>query len=248
MHAEKSEALVIRQADFSESSRVVTLLTRDFGKISCLAKGAKRLRSSFEVSLDLLSQCHIVFLPKSSGALDLLTESRLIKRFQPRQGSLPHLYAGYYVAELLNALLEEADPHPELYLSAVETLSQLEQLDSIFLPVSRFELSILREIGQLPDFEICTICQSEISADESARFWVSQSGLICSRCGDSEYQTTEFHPESLVLLRQLAEESGDSHSEQLPSPRQKQEIRRLLSSAMSHTLGRRPKTLPLLKF
>jgi len=248
MSTEKSEALVIRQADFSESSRVVTLLTKDFGKISCLAKGAKRLRSSFEVSLDLLSQCQIVFLQKSSGTLDLLTESRLIRRFQPQPGSLSHLYAGYYVAELLNALLEEADPHPDLYDAAVQTLAKLERNESIFDPVSRFELSTLREIGQLPDFESCTICHSEVSADESARFWVSQSGLICSRCGDSEYQTTEFHPGSLHLLRQLAEEGGEPSPEHPVTSRQKQEIRRVLTSAISHALGRRPKTLSLLKF
>ncbi|WP_437224871.1 DNA repair protein RecO [Planctomicrobium sp. SH661] len=248
MSAEKSDALVIRQADFSESSRVVTLFTRDFGKISCLAKGAKRLRSAFEVSLDLLSQCRIVFLPKSSGSLDLLTESQLIKRFQPQAGSLSHLYAGYYIAELLNALTEEGDPHPELYAFSVETLARLEQIDSIFDPVCRFELSLLREIGQIPDFETCTICQSEISSDDSSRFWVTQSGLICSSCGTSEYQTAEFQPGVLSLLRQLAAEGGSPVQVNELNPRHKKEIRKLLTAAISHVLGKRPKTLPLLNF
>jgi len=248
MSAEKSDAIVIRQADFSESSRVVTLFTRDFGKISCLAKGAKRLRSAFEVSLDLLSQCQIVFLQKSSGTLDLLTESKLIKRFQPSPGSLSHLYAGYYIAELLNALTEEGDPHAELYQSAVRTLADIESPGSVAEPVSRFELSILREIGQLPDFESCTICHSEISSDESVRFWVSQSGLICSSCAGSEYQTTEFHSESLQLLRHLADEEETAASGMDWNPRQKKEIRKLLASAMTHVLGRRPKTLSLLSF
>jgi len=248
MSAEKTEALVIRLADFSESSRVVTLFTKDFGKISCLAKGAKRLRSAFEVSLDLLSQCQIVFLQKSSGTLDLLTESKLVKRFQPSPGSLSHLYAGYYLAELLSALTEEGDPHPELYQQAVRTLAALELSISVAEPVSRFELSVLREIGQIPDFESCTICQSEISSGESARFWVSQSGLICSKCGHSEYQTAEFHPESLQIIRQLAnDEENDTFSAEW-NPRQKKEIRQLLGSAITHTLGKRPKTLSLLKF
>ena len=59
MSSEKSDAIVIRQADFSESSRVLTLFTRDFGKISCLAKGVKRLKTAFEGSLDLLSECSV---------------------------------------------------------------------------------------------------------------------------------------------------------------------------------------------
>jgi DNA repair protein RecO len=246
MAAEKTDAFVIRQADFSESSRVVTLFTRTFGKISCLAKGAKRLRSSFEVSLDLLSECRIVFLPKSSGSLDLLTESQLIQRFQPLHGSLPHLYAGYYVAELLNALLEDSDPHETLYETVRQTLSTLSSPAPIFVPVSRFELSLLREIGQLPDFNTCTICQREIEDQETPRFWVSQSGLICSSCGSSEYQTTEIESGTLSLLRQLASEEQIPHQEPTFTPRQKKELRRILTAAISHVLGRRPKTLPLL--
>lgn len=246
MSAEKTDALVIRLADFSESSRVVTLFTRDFGKISCLAKGAKRLRSAFEVSLDLLSQCRVVFLQKSSGNLDLLTESQLVKRFQPQAGSLPHLYAGYYVAELLNALTEAGDPHPDLFQVAIRALRQLELQQSIFEPVACFELSILREIGQLPDFDTCMICHSEIEAGETSRFWVSQSGLICSRCGCSEYQTTEFQPETLSALRQLALSGGSGMDITPINSRQKKELRKLLTAAISHVLGRRPKTLSLL--
>ena len=50
---EKTEGIVIRQADFSESSRVVTFFTRDFGKISALAKGAKRLKGPFQAAIHL---------------------------------------------------------------------------------------------------------------------------------------------------------------------------------------------------
>lgn len=246
MPAEKTEALVIRQADFSESSRVVTLFSKDFGKISCLAKGAKRLRSAFEVSLDLLSQCSILFLAKSHGTLDLLTESQLIRRFIPKAGSISHLYAGYYVAELLNALTEEGDPHPELFETAVGTLFRLEREPLIFDPVSRFEISILRALGQLPDFDTCTICQSEIPEGESARFWVSQSGLICSRCGHSEYETAEFQSGSLSILRRLADEARPDVESVEVTPRQQKELRKLLTAAISHVMGRRPKTLPLL--
>lgn len=66
MSQEKTHALVIRLVDWSESSRVVTLFTRDFGKIGVIAKGAKRLRSAFEAGLDLLSECRIVFLRKAA--------------------------------------------------------------------------------------------------------------------------------------------------------------------------------------
>ena len=81
MAAEKATALVLRTTDWSETSRIATLWTRELGKVRALAKGGRRLRSSFESALDLLTVCSIVLIRKSSGSLDLLTEAQVVRRF-----------------------------------------------------------------------------------------------------------------------------------------------------------------------
>src|SRR6266700_6940006 len=101
MAAEKALALVLRTTDWSETSRIATLWTRDFGKVRVLAKGGRRLKANFETALDLLTVCSIVFLRKSSGGLDLLTEAQVVRRFPRLRNNLPALYAGYYIAESL---------------------------------------------------------------------------------------------------------------------------------------------------
>src|SRR6478672_6151478 len=121
MSAEKSLAIVLRTIEFSETSVVATLFTERFGKISALAKGARRPKGPFESALDLLSLCRIVFLRKSSDALDLLTEAKLERRFRVVGRDLSNLYAAYYLAELLNELTDSADPHPELFDAADAT-------------------------------------------------------------------------------------------------------------------------------
>jgi DNA repair protein RecO (recombination protein O) len=126
MSSEKTLAIVIRIVEFSETSCVVTLFTRDFGKIGALAKGARRQKSSFESALDLLGVCRIVFLHKSSEALDLLTEAKLERRFRAASRDLTRLYAGYYIAELLRDLTDRGDPHPDLFDAANEALLALE--------------------------------------------------------------------------------------------------------------------------
>ena len=100
MSAEKTDAIMLRLVEFSETSLVVTMLTRDFGKISALAKGARRPKGPFESALDLLSHSRIVFLHKNTDALDLLTEAKLQRRFRAGDRDLQRLYAGYYIAEL----------------------------------------------------------------------------------------------------------------------------------------------------
>src|SRR5271165_5361102 len=112
---EKASAIVLRTTDWSETSRIATLWTRELGKVRAVAKGGRRLRSSFESALDLLTLCSIVLLRKSSGGLDLLTEAQVVRRFPRLRSDLGALYAAYYVAELLADLTEDYDPHPTLF-------------------------------------------------------------------------------------------------------------------------------------
>src|SRR5262245_31411575 len=122
MAAEKALALVVRGTDWSETSRITTLFTREYGKIRALAKGGRRLKSSFDCAFDLLSVCRIVYLRRVSGGLDLLTEARLEEQFPILRRDLSALYAGYYFAELLAEGTQDYDPHPALFDVALETL------------------------------------------------------------------------------------------------------------------------------
>src|SRR4029077_5442289 len=159
MSSEKATALVLKVVEFSEISSIVTLFTREFGKVRGLAKGARRPKGPFESALDLLALCRIVFLRKSSDALDLLTEAKLERRFRAADRDLSSLYAGYYVAELLNELTDDADPHPELFDAASDTLLALAGGRSTVLAlVVRFELLALRLLGHLPSLDACVEC------------------------------------------------------------------------------------------
>lgn len=248
MSQEKAEALVIRRADWSESSRVVTLLTREFGKISALAKGAKRLRSQFEAGLDLLSVSRIVFLRKSSSSLDLLTESQLIARFQPSSKSLTSLYGGYYLAELLSGLTEEYDPHPRLYEVAVETLRRLETDTDARPIIIRFELLLLRELGQLPEFDACLVCGRPVSPTRTYAYWVGQGGLLCDACRRPEYKQPPIDATTIAVLKQLSGDAPDAAINLVPSPEQLTQLRHITTAAVSHVLERRPSTLRYLNF
>lgn len=258
MSLEKAQAIVLRMADFSESSRVVTLFTREFGKLAVVAKGARRLKSAFEAALDLLSVCNIVFIRKSSAGLDILTEAKLAKRFKPRAGDLNSLYAGYYVAELLEALSEEYDAHPLLFDQAVAALDRFAGEDiPPNLSILRFELTILREIGQLPALSECISCGAPLEPGQPAEFRAVHGGLMCLQCraagahsaaapddwssSAGEHDPDLVSPGALQGLRQLAAENDLPWQRLAISPSQLREIRRIVTAAISHVLGRRPR-------
>ena len=243
MSSEKSPAIVIRQADFSESSRVVTLFTRNFGKVAALAKGAKRLKGPFDAALDLLAVCDVVFIRKSSSGLDILTEAKLQQRFKPRPGDLGSLYAGYYVAELLDALSEEHDPHPLLYDESVLALERLADDLPLAISVMRFELVILREIGQLPAFDACLSCGQPVGAASRYGFQVSQGSLICQNCFGDEAPRYCVTPGTAAAMKTLAGTSPLAVRNLAISPSQMREMRAVVNASIAHTLGRKPKTL-----
>lgn len=248
MDAEKTEALVIRLADFSNTSRVVTLFTRDFGKVSAIAKGGKRLKGPFDTALDLLSETAVVFLRKHSSALDILTEARLKVRFRPHPNNIGSFYAGCYIADLLACMTIEDDPHPTLYDSAATALRFFMEHPDYRLGLLRFELILLRELGHLPALDSCIHCGDVLELTGMFSFWVAQGGLLCPRCQQQEYSQHHLQAGSVALMKHLLESTDVSLTHTTASPRQLQEIRHTLTAAISAILGHRPKTLRYLQF
>ncbi|MCA9132791.1 MAG: DNA repair protein RecO, partial [Planctomycetales bacterium] len=159
MAAEQSEAIVLRVWPWSETSLIASLYTREFGKLSVLAKGARRPKSPFEAALDLLSICRVVFIPKAGDTLDLLTEAKLQQRFRAGSRDLLRLYAGYYVVELLDQLTDKGDPQPAIYDLAVASIHALAEPDAeVAAVVLRLELQMLRQAGHLPSWRYCGHC------------------------------------------------------------------------------------------
>ncbi len=184
MAAEKALALVLRTTDWSDTSRIATLWTREFGKVRALAKGGRRLRSNFESALDLLTLCRIVLLRKSSGGLDLLTEAQVARRFPGLTARLPALYAAYYVAELLADGTAENDPHPQLFdeaLAALEVLAEPTE-GAIGPRLVRFELVLLRELGYSPLLDTCAICAASVGGS-GLSFSAAAGGVVCAGAG-----------------------------------------------------------------
>lgn len=246
MPAVRTLALVLRSVDVFETSKVVTAFTRDLGKVSALAKGARRLKSPFQAGLDLLSVCDIVVLHKASEALDLVTEAVLTERFDSLRRELPALFAGYYISELLDELTDHHDPHPRLFDAAVVTLRHLG--DSALRPgrVLRFELACLRELGHMPALEDCVHCGERVEArGEAVAFGLATGGVLCPGCRPGQPHVATLSGRTLEAMRALAA-PGPSWRAIDYRPAVLGPLRATLGAVLSHLMGRRPRMLPYL--
>lgn len=246
---EKAEAIVIRQADFSESSRVVTLFSKEFGKFGCLAKGAKRLKGPFDAALDLLSTCRIVFIRKSEGALSLLTQASLVQRFSPVSTQLSSLYGGYYVAELLNGLTEDFDPDARIFDTARAALEQLsDSAGDAGAAIVQFEITLLRLTGHFPDLTECSVCGEPVAVSGRFTHWVGQGGILCSSCRRPEFADRSISAGSIAVLQQITKEESMLAGRVRMTRQQAAECHQVAVSVITNVLGRKPGTLRYLKF
>jgi DNA repair protein RecO (recombination protein O) len=242
--AEKTTALVVKVVDFSETSKVATLFTRDWGKIGALAKGARRLRGPFEAGLDLLTVCRIVCIRKRSDSLDLLTEAEVIKRFRARE--VGGYYAGCYVAELLVELTEEDDPHERLFDAAVETLDRLAERGYDPLTVLHFELAALGEAGFLPTLDRCVVCGQEALSAARGFFGIAAGGVLCANCRPGQSKVVSLSTGALRTLETLAASGGQAWQRLQPGPGVLGEVRSIVSGCLTHVLGHPPRMLAIL--
>lgn len=247
MPAEKATALVLRVIDFSESSCIVTLFTREFGKIGALAKGGRRPKGPFESALDLLAICRVVFLRKSSDVLDLLTEAKLERRFRPPGRSLAALYAGYYIAELVNELTDQYDPHPDLFDLCANTLESISEGGDPASEVLRFELRSLRILGHQPALKECAECGARPAAGARLAFGLLHGGMLCEACRVGKRPIVQLSHDAWQLLWEAGRGRRESSRNQeespadVPSRKGYGEARAVMNQYLNHLVGHRLK-------
>lgn len=181
---ESTTAIVLRARDYSESDRIVTLLTREFGKLSGIAKGAKASRRRFERKLEPFSHVNLFFKRRPQGQLVFITRAEPGDSAPPQiEDDLGKIALGSYMLELADALTSEEAEATDAYhvlARALETLGG----GAVTLALRQsFELNLLRVAGFGLDFARCRICgMAEAGIGGAVYFVVARGGIVCLRC------------------------------------------------------------------
>ncbi|MDR2641386.1 MAG: DNA repair protein RecO [Planctomycetaceae bacterium] len=256
---ENDEAVVIHSVDFSETSLIVTLFTKRFGKIEAIAKGGRRLKSPFESALDILTRINVTFIQKKNDALDILTESQLIRRFHVTQNNLHGLYAAYYIAELVNLFTERNLPNSRLYNLTSEKLCAFEKSDSINYHIAQFEFQLLYENGTKPVLSYCAECGTKIeitNPNQLIPFRQAAGGVICNKCVEKNRKFQQHYTliknETLKILKHFETEINNKiNNKQCTnlqlSNKSINETLNLLNNCINYQLGSQPRTQKYLK-
>ena len=182
----KDKAVCLRKADYSETSQVLTLFTMDSGKISTIAKGAKRKKSAFDGPIEVFAYGDIVFAESRSEKLATLTEFQQKPIFLNLRKDLFGLNCAFFAAELMEAFTHDNDPHRELFDNFIRFLNDVQDAEDDFNSLALlilFQLALLNDIGSKPVLDGCANCKSAFDNKWRNAFFSSlANGFVCPDC------------------------------------------------------------------
>jgi DNA repair protein RecO (recombination protein O) len=169
-------AIVLKRRDMGEADRLLTVLTRDRGKLTLLAKGVRKLASRKAGHVEPFT--HVDLLAAKGKSLDLVTQAETLAAHRALREDLWRSAWGYYVVELADAFTQDADPNELLFDLLLETLERLDGGAEPALTVRYYEVHLLALAGYQPQLFRCIQCQ-ELLKPQVNFLSIERGGILC---------------------------------------------------------------------
>ncbi|HID02202.1 MAG TPA: DNA repair protein RecO [Desulfobacterales bacterium] len=178
----ETDALVIGCQDYRDSDKILTLLTRDYGRISCIAKGAKKSKKRFVNKLEVYSFLHITFTDYPNRSLGFLNEAELHTSFiQIRNSASLYIFSSI-IQEVLLQSTREREADFSLFQVSLWALHNLNEQLPPETVLTLFLLRLYDILGYRPDFSSCLQCGAKTGNNLNFHFHIQSGGIICARC------------------------------------------------------------------
>lgn len=203
MPLHSTEAIVIGGHDLAEADRIIVFYTESHGKVRAVAEGARRLRSRFAGSLQLLAQGRLVYFERANKTLHKINEFGVTRPHQPLREDLDRLALGSAAVEAVALGVEEAEAAPDLYRLLAEGLDLLETSSRPALVFQGFALHLLRLLGYRPELAECVRCH-RVPAGGPLSVSPQHGGLVCDACRPATLDALPVSGDVLGFLRGAA--------------------------------------------
>ena len=176
----KTEGIVLREIEYKDNDKLLTVLTKDLGKITVKARGVKSQRSKIKAGCQLF--CYSEWVLTEFGGRYTATEVNTKELFSELQKDIELMYLATYFVQVCDVVAQEDDPNEQvlsLLLNSLYALAKLKKPQMFVKAV--FELRLMCICGFMPDLRGCFVC----GKDECERFNITQGALQCASCPSS---------------------------------------------------------------
>ena len=187
MREHRTRALVVNVYDYGESDRLVHLYTEDLGRVSAIAKGARRSRRRFPGTLEILTVLDVRIVEPPRASLLRLEGARLVQPFERFVSDLGRFGVACMLAEVLDRFTGDHEANPELFRFALGVLDVLVEEPADRLLALLTLTKTLARLGFRPRLSDCVACGSALGAGEvRVAFVPREGGVLCRACADAE--------------------------------------------------------------
>ncbi|HVC47180.1 MAG TPA: DNA repair protein RecO [Terracidiphilus sp.] len=233
-----SEAVVLRTWPVHESDLIVSLFTREYGRVRGVAKAALKSRRRFGGALEPMTLARAWFAERPGQELVRLDQLEIVRSPLSAPVDAVRMAVLSLYAEVLDEALPEHDPQETVFRLVVSVLEQT-TVEQPWMPLTYFALWMTRLMGLLPDVGHCTACGERLEAGE---IWFSGhgDGLFCAVHRGAN--ASEMSGESWQLAQQMLRQPAAAFAGE-PWPRRRgQDLRRFALEALERHMERKLKT------
>ncbi|MGH9400586.1 MAG: DNA repair protein RecO [Terriglobia bacterium] len=181
MPLRETEAIVLRTYRLGEADKIVSLFSRQFGRLRAVAAGAQRPKSRYGGVLEPLTYVRLWLFERENRDLLRMNSAELLESFFSMQGDYRVQLAAQYMAEVSERLLPERETNERAFRLLLAVLRGLKTSGSIEKPLLYFNYWILRLGGFLPELNQCSQCGRTLT-DEPVYYGGESLRVVCSNC------------------------------------------------------------------
>ena len=242
MSLKQSEAIVLRTYPLREADLLVTLFTRAEGKVKGVARSAKKSKRRFGGALEPLTWVRAYYDDREGQELSRLDSCDILESPLSSTVDYPRVVALEHVAEMLDELLPDREANDAIFRLAVSVLHQL-RAGSIWMPLTYFQLWLVRLVGFLPELGECLACGVALNGSR-AYYHALADGVMCVQ--HKRLASSKLAPESRVLAEQMFRAPVESFAEEPWPASQCADLRRFLVQIIERHIERKLITASML--
>jgi DNA repair protein RecO (recombination protein O) len=232
------EAIILKSVKTREADRLLTLYTRQAGKMRVMAHGVEKPASRKRGAVQPFGYSKLLL--HRGKDLDSVSQGEGIEIFPALRQSLEGLAGANYMAELVDAFTVDDDPNPHVFELLIDTFRMLGG-EHDFAAARAFEIKLVSFLGYRPGLESCVLCESPAEGEKSY-FLPAQGGLVCTKCGGAPGHALEVSRGALESLKALLRwETGRIHQLKLSRAAGK-EIKTIMEHFIEYHLEKKIKS------
>jgi DNA repair protein RecO (recombination protein O) len=241
----QADAIVLRRLDYGEADRILTLLSREHGKFSAIAKGVRKGKARNGSALDLF--CHSRMMLAKGRNLDVVAQVERCGDVRHIAGDVRRTAYASLVVEVVDKVLEDRHPVDDIFDLVVATLARLDnQARSSRADAAWFLMRVLDLLGYQPQLFSCPRCNRPLP---EAAGWFSPllGGMLCFECGGLDQSGSPVSLNGLKILRVMAAGDGELYDRLKLTAEVLHELEQALEAQLEYHLDRHLKSLDFIR-